>query len=69
LQKLSELPLQLEPLLGVLLDVTVSVKGTGDQARVNIYLNKRVERTEDQAAPASRSAATPSGGSRGLSRF
>jgi len=69
LQKLSDLPLQLEPLLGVLLDVTVSVKGTGDQARVNVYLNKRVERTEDMAAPASRPAASPSGGSRGLSRF
>ena len=72
LRKLSDLPLQLEPLLGVLLDVTVSVKGTGDQAFTNVYLNKRVDRTEGsgaEATPPSSPASAKSGGSRGLSRF
>jgi len=73
LRKLSDLPLQLEPLLGVLLDVTVSVKGTGDQAFTNVYLNKRVERTEgggsEATLPPSSPTSAKSGGSRGLSRF
>lgn len=73
LQKLSDLPLQLEHLIGVLLDVTVSVKGTGDQAFTNVYLNKRIERTDGSGAEASPSPSTSTsaktGGSRGLSRF
>jgi hypothetical protein len=68
--KLSELPayLDAETLIGVLLDVTVSVKGTGDQARMNVYLNKRIERGDAPTAPASAGPA-PQEVSRGLSRF
>lgn len=72
LRKLSDLPLQLEPLIGVLLDVTVSVKGTGDQAFTNVYLNKRIDREgsgTETTAPPSSSTSARSGGSRGLSRF
>ena len=72
LRKLSDLPLQLEPLIGVLLDVTVSVKGTGDQAFTNVYLNKRVDLEGSATAatpPPSSPTAAKSGGSRGLSRF
>lgn len=72
LRKLSDLPLQLEPLIGVLLDVTVSVKGAGDQAFTNVYLNKRIDRdgsgVEVASSPSSSTSAR-SGGSRGLSRF
>ena len=72
LRKLSDLPLQLEPLIGVLLDVTVSVKGTGDQAFTNVYLNKRVDLEGsgiEATPPPSSPTAVKSGGSRGLSRF
>ncbi|HEY3416410.1 MAG TPA: DUF669 domain-containing protein [Armatimonadota bacterium] len=67
--RLSELPehLDAQALIGVLLDITVASKGSGDQARTNIYLNKRIDREDGAPAP----AATPpaKGGSRGLSRF
>ena len=67
--KVSELPAHLDAqaLIGVLLDVTVASKGSGDQARTNVYLNKRIEREGDTVAPAATSPAK--GGSRGLSRF
>jgi len=64
---LSELPAQLEGLIGVMLDVTVSVKGSGDQARTNVYLNKRVDREAPSTSPAAGTATQ--GVSRGLSRF
>ncbi|MEI7833123.1 MAG: DUF669 domain-containing protein [bacterium] len=68
--KLSTLPAQLDAqtLIGVMMDVTVSLKGTGDQARTNIYLNKRIEREDGSGVPAA-SPAAKGGVSRGLSRF
>ncbi len=74
MQKLSDLPLSLESLIGVMLDVTVSVKGKGDQASTNVYLNKRVDRSEGtgEVANMPTPSAAPSartGGSRDLSRF
>jgi len=67
--RLSELPeyLDAKTLIGVMLDVTVASKGSGDQARTNIYLNKRIDRDGD--TPASAAAPAAKGGSRGLSRF
>lgn len=66
LGKLSDLPEKLSSLIGVMLDINVSIKGDGDQARTNVYINKRVDR--DNAVPAPTTA--PRGGtSRGLSRF
>jgi len=67
--RLSELPEHLDAhaLIGVMLDVTVASKGSGDQARTNVYLNKRIDREGDAPAPAAPSPAK--GGSRGLSRF
>jgi hypothetical protein len=74
IEKLSDLPINLDSLINVMLDVTVSLKGKGDQASTNVYLNKRVDRSEGNgtasniptpsAAPSARS-----GGSRDLSRF
>lgn len=64
---LSELPAQLEQLIGVMLDVTVSIKGSGDQAKTNVYLNKRIDR-DGASAPATTETAKQ-GVSRGLSRF
>jgi hypothetical protein len=68
--KLSELAAHLdgETLIGVLLDITVSVKGTGDDARTNVYLNKRIDRGDGPTAPAA-PAAAKQGVSRDLSRF
>jgi hypothetical protein len=68
--KLSELPAHLdaETLIGVMMDITVSTKGSGDQARTNIYLNKRVEREDGTPAPVT-STSGKQGVSRGLSRF
>lgn len=64
---LSELPGQLEPLIGVMLDVTVSIKGSGDQAKTNVYLNKSIDRDASAAAPTGSSS--KQGASSGLSRF
>jgi len=68
--KLSELPaiLDAETLIGEMLDVTVSVKGTGDEAKTNVYINKRIERGAATSAPTSSASSKP-GVSRGLSRF
>ena len=68
LGQLSELPAKLSSLIGVLLDISVSIKGDGDQARTNVYINKRVDR--DGAPSPQASVIAPKGGaSRGLSRF
>jgi len=68
--KLSELAalLDAESLIGVLLDVTVSVKGSGDEARTNVYLNKRIDRSDGADAPAA-PAPAKQGVSRDLSQF
>jgi hypothetical protein len=68
LDRLSDLPARLEELIDVLLDVTVSVKGTGDEARTNVYLNKRIDRGEPVSSRPTAGATKP-GVSRGLSRF
>jgi len=67
LGQLADLPAKLPALIGVLLDINVSIKGDGDQARTNVYINKRVDR--DGALPAATPTVTPKGGSSGLSRF
>jgi hypothetical protein len=74
IEKLSDLPINLDSLINVMLDVTVSIKGKGDQASTNVYINKRVDRSEEtnSAANAPKPAATTSarsGGNRGLSSF
>ncbi|MHB9129984.1 MAG: DUF669 domain-containing protein [Armatimonadota bacterium] len=68
LGKLSDLPEKLPGLIGVMVDINVAIKGDGDQARTNVYINKRVDR--DGATPAAAPTAMPKGGSsHGLSRF
>ncbi len=69
LEQLSDLPNRLEELIGVMLDVTVSVKGDGDQARTNVYLNKRIDRGEPTGTRPAATTAGKAGVSRGLSRF
>jgi hypothetical protein len=75
IERLSDLPIYLDSLINVMLDVTVSTKGKGDQASTNVYINKRVDRAEETnsaAKNAPKPAATQparSGGSRGLSNF
>lgn len=67
LGNIADLPAKLPALIGLLLDINVAIKGDGDQARTNVYINKRVER--DDAMPGTAPAMAPKGGSSGLSRF
>lgn len=48
--KLSEVPQHLDGLLDVLLEVSVKRNGAGDDERVNVYINRRVEIDDAPAA-------------------
>ncbi|HEY3376257.1 MAG TPA: DUF669 domain-containing protein [Armatimonadota bacterium] len=46
--RMSEVPEHLNTLLDAIVEISVKRSGTGDQERVNIYINRRVDRGDEE---------------------